>query len=132
MPTQVAEDTVAERLKENETESHEGLTTSDIMQMLQFSLKTYFMFDDIILTTCETLMCSLIDGVLTELENQKLRRIVLRDHDSKFWVRYMDANFIIINLDRLVSVKYVLARVFMDIQYSMADEKSHELPFLDI
>lgn len=43
-----------------------------------------------------------------------------------------DEKYVITNRDRLVSFKYALNWVFPDIPFTMEEENTHELPFLDV
>lgn len=74
-------------------------------------------------------MDSPIPGMLAIFANQKLERIALSYHHSKFG---RDKTLVLNNLGRPVAFKDPLNGVFEDIQFTMEERNSHKLPYLDV
>nr|VZI09429.1 unnamed protein product [Spirometra erinaceieuropaei] len=101
--------------------------------LLKFCLKTYFTFDGTIYEQVKgTPMGSPISGLLAEAVLQRLESLVFRHHRPKFWARYVDDTFVVIEQDQVLTFKEQLNAVFPDIQFTMEEEENNQLAFLDV
>ncbi|VDN10204.1 unnamed protein product [Dibothriocephalus latus] len=66
-------------------------------QLLKFCLRTCFTFDGKIYKQVNgTPMCSPISGLIAEAVLQRLESLVSQHHRPKFWERYVDDTFVVI------------------------------------
>ncbi|BHF57914.1 hypothetical protein SprV_0100086000 [Sparganum proliferum] len=77
-------------------------------------------------------MGSPISGLITETVLQRLESLVFRHHRSKFWARYVDDTFVVIERDQVLTFKEQFNVVFPDIQFTMEEEENNQLAFLDV
>ncbi|BHF76842.1 hypothetical protein SprV_0501994100 [Sparganum proliferum] len=59
-------------------------------------------------------------------------RSALICHKPKFWARYVDDTFVVIERDQLLTFKEHLNAVFPDIKFAMVEEVKNQQPFLDV
>nr|VZH89447.1 unnamed protein product [Spirometra erinaceieuropaei] len=98
-----------------------------------FHSKTYFTFDGTVYEQVKgTPMGSPISGLIAEAVLQQLESLVFRHHRPKFWARYKDDTFVIIERDRVMEFKEHLNAIFSDIQFTMEEEENNQLAFLDV
>nr|VZI42595.1 unnamed protein product [Spirometra erinaceieuropaei] len=71
-------------------------------------------------------------GIIAEVVLQRLESLVLQHHRPKFWARYLDDTFVVIERDQVLTFKERLKSVFPDIQFTMEEEKNNQLAFLDV
>ncbi|BHF61646.1 hypothetical protein SprV_0100462100 [Sparganum proliferum] len=71
-------------------------------------------------------------GFIAEAVLQRLESLVFQHHKPKFWARHVDAAFVVIARDQLLTFKERLNAVFLDIQFTMEDEGNNKLAFLDV
>ncbi|BHF77555.1 hypothetical protein SprV_0602066200 [Sparganum proliferum] len=117
--------------KYNETENRLGHT--QVLQLLQLCLRTYFTFDGTIYEQVKgTSMGSPISGSIVEAVLQWLASLVFQHHRPKFWARYVDDTFVVIERDQVLTFKKHLNAVFPDIQFTMEEEENNQLAFLDV
>ncbi|BHF81386.1 hypothetical protein SprV_0702451600 [Sparganum proliferum] len=117
--------------KYDETENRLG--RAQVLQLLKFCLRTYFTFDGTIYEQVKgTPMGSPISGFIAEAVLQRLESLVFQHHKPKFWARYVDDTFVVINRDQLLTFKERLNAVFPDIQFTMEEEENNQLAFLDV
>nr|VZI27565.1 unnamed protein product [Spirometra erinaceieuropaei] len=94
---------------------------------------TYFTFDGTIYEQVkDTPMGSPISGFIAEAVLQRLESLVFQHHKPKFWARYVDDTFVVIDRDQLPTFKERLNAVFPDIQFTMEEEENNQLAFLDV
>ncbi|BHF65607.1 hypothetical protein SprV_0200862000 [Sparganum proliferum] len=79
-----------------------------------------------------TPMGSPISGLIAEAVLQRLESLVFQHHKPKFWARYVDDTFVVIDRDQLLTFKERLNAVFPDIQFTMEEEENNQLAFLDV
>nr|VZI24564.1 unnamed protein product [Spirometra erinaceieuropaei] len=117
-----------------ERRNGESLGHAQIIQLLKFCLKTYFTFDGTIYEQVKgTPMGSPISGLIAEAVLQRLESLVFRHHRPKFWARYVDDTFVVIERDQVLTFKEQLNAVFPDIQFTMEEEEeNNQLAFLDV
>ncbi|BHF77917.1 hypothetical protein SprV_0602102700 [Sparganum proliferum] len=116
--------------KYDETENRLGRTY--VLLLLKFCLRTYFTFDRAIHEQVKgTSVGSPISGFIAEAVLQRLESLVFQHHKPKFWARYVDDTFVVIDRDQLLTVKERLNAVFPDIQFTMEGEENKQLAFLD-
>ncbi|BHF81762.1 hypothetical protein SprV_0802489600 [Sparganum proliferum] len=108
--------------KYDETENHLGY--AQFLQLQKLCLRTYFTFDGT--------MGSPISGFIAETVLQRLESLVFQHHRPKFWVRYVDDTFVIIERDQVLTFQEHLNTVFSDIQFTMEEEENNQLAFLDV
>ncbi|BHF71505.1 hypothetical protein SprV_0401456300 [Sparganum proliferum] len=117
--------------KYDETENRLG--RAQVLQLLKFCLRTYFTFDGTIYEQVKgTPMGSPISGFIAEAVLQRLESLVFQHHKPKFWARYVDDTFVVIDRDQLLTFKERLNAVFPDIQFTMEEEENNQLAFLDV
>ncbi|BHF65854.1 hypothetical protein SprV_0200886700 [Sparganum proliferum] len=59
-------------------------------------------------------------------------KYVLRQSFRKFWARYVDDAFVVIERDQVLTFQEHLNAVFPDIQFTMEEEENNQLAFLDV
>ncbi|BHF67654.1 hypothetical protein SprV_0301068200 [Sparganum proliferum] len=102
-------------------------------QVLQLCPRTYFTFDGTIYEQLrDTPMGSPISGFIAEAVLQRLESLVFQHHKPKFWARYVDDTFVVIEWNQLLTFKEHLNAVFPDIQFTMEEEENNQLAFLDV
>ncbi|BHF61854.1 Acyl-CoA synthetase member 2 mitochondrial [Sparganum proliferum] len=117
--------------KYDETESRLG--HAHFLQLLQFCLKTYFMFDGTIYWQVRgTPMGSSISGLIAEAILHWYESPVSRHHKAKFWNRYVDSIYAFIVQSQVLEFKEHLDAVFPDILLTMEKEENNQLAFLDV
>ncbi|BHF69640.1 hypothetical protein SprV_0301268600 [Sparganum proliferum] len=117
--------------KYNETENRLG--HAQILQLLKLCLRTYFTFDGTIYEQVkDTPMGSPISGFIAEAVLQRLESLVFQHHKPKFWARYMDDTFVVIERDQVLIFQENLNAVFPEIQFTMEEEENNQLAFLDV
>ncbi|BHF83844.1 hypothetical protein SprV_0902699100 [Sparganum proliferum] len=118
--------------KYDETENRLG--HAQVLQLLKFCLRTYFTFDGAIYEQVKgTPMGLSISGFIPEAVLQRLESLVYQHHKPKFWARYVDDTFVVIDRDQLLTFKEHLNTVFPDIQFTMMEEEANnQLAFLDV
>nr|VZI16094.1 unnamed protein product [Spirometra erinaceieuropaei] len=77
-------------------------------------------------------MGSPISGLIAEAVLHRLESLVFRHHRPKFWARYVDDTFVVIERDQVLTFKKQLNAVFPDIQFTMEEEENNQLAFLDV
>nr|VZI49762.1 unnamed protein product [Spirometra erinaceieuropaei] len=77
-------------------------------------------------------MGSPISGFIAEAVLQRLESLVFQHHRPKFWARYVDDTFVVIEWDRVLTFQEHLNAVFPDIQFTMEEEENNQLAFLDV
>nr|VZI05592.1 unnamed protein product [Spirometra erinaceieuropaei] len=129
----LAVETIELLLREKYDETENRLGHAQIIQLLKFCLKTYFTFDGTIYEQVKgTPMSSPISGLIAEAVLQRLESLVFRHHRPKFWARYVDDTFVVIERDQVLTFKEQLNAVFPDIQFTMEKEENNQLAFLDV
>ncbi|BHF71020.1 hypothetical protein SprV_0401407400 [Sparganum proliferum] len=119
------------RKKYDETENRLG--HAQVIQLLNFCLKTYFRFDGIMYEQVKgTPMGSLVPGLIAEAVLQQLEPLVFRHHRAKFWARYVDVTFVVIERGQVLTFKEHLNAIFPYIQFTMEEEENNQLAFLDV
>nr|VZI05816.1 unnamed protein product [Spirometra erinaceieuropaei] len=119
------------RNKYNETATRLG--HAQILQLLKFCLRTYFTFDRTIYEQVKgTPISSPISGLIAEAVLQRLESLVFQHHRPKFWARYVEDTFVVIERDQVLTFKERLNSVFPDIQFTMEEEENNQLAFLDV
>ncbi|BHF65994.1 hypothetical protein SprV_0200900800 [Sparganum proliferum] len=133
IPQDMAVETIELLLREKYDETDNHLGQAQIIQLLKFCLKTYFTFDGKIYEQLKgTPMDSPISGFIAEAVLQRLESLVFRHHRPKFWARYMDDTFVVIERDQVLTFKEHLNAVFPDIQFTMEEEENKQLAFPDV
>nr|VZI50049.1 unnamed protein product [Spirometra erinaceieuropaei] len=77
-------------------------------------------------------MGSPISGFIAEAVLQRLESLVFQHHRLKFWARYVDDTFVVIERDQVLTFQEHLNAVFPDIQFTMEEEENNQLAFLDV
>ncbi|BHF73007.1 hypothetical protein SprV_0401608000 [Sparganum proliferum] len=106
IPQDLAVETIEILLREKYDETENRLGHAQIIQLLNFCLKTYFTFDGTIYEQVKrTPMGSPITGLIAETLLQRLESLVFRHHGPKFWARYVDDTFVVIERDQVLTFK---------------------------
>ncbi|BHF73053.1 hypothetical protein SprV_0401612700 [Sparganum proliferum] len=78
-------------------------------------------------------MGSPISELMAEAVLQRLESLVFRHHrPEKFWARYVNDTFFVIERGQVLTFKEHLNAVFPDIQFTMEEEENNQLAFLDV
>ncbi|BHF78219.1 hypothetical protein SprV_0602133100 [Sparganum proliferum] len=129
----LAIETIELLLQSKYYETENRLGHALIFQLLKLCLRTYFTFDRTIYKQVKgTPMGSPISGFIAEAVLQRLESLVSQNHRPKFWVRYVDDTFVVIERDQMLTFHEHLNAVFPDIQITMEEEENNQLAFLDV
>ncbi|BHF60453.1 hypothetical protein SprV_0100341800 [Sparganum proliferum] len=133
IPQDLEIETIELLLQSKYDETENRLGHAQILQLLKLCLRTYFTFDGTVYEQVKgTSMGSPISGFIAEAVLQRLESLVFQHHKPKFWVRYVDDTFVIIERDRVLTFQEHLNTVFPDIQFTMEEEENNQLAFLDV
>ncbi|BHF59105.1 hypothetical protein SprV_0100206000 [Sparganum proliferum] len=133
IPQDLAIETIELLLQSKYDETENRLGRAQVLQLLKFCLSTYFTFDGTIYEQVKgTPIGSPISGFIAEAVLQRLESLVFQHHKPKFWARYVDDTFAVIDWDQLLTFKERLNAVFPDIQFTMEEEENNQLAFLDV
>nr|VZI14131.1 unnamed protein product [Spirometra erinaceieuropaei] len=77
-------------------------------------------------------MGSSISGFIAEAVLQQLESLAFQHHKPKFWARYVDDNFVVIERNQLLTFKEHQNAVITDIKLTMEEEENNQLAFLDV
>ncbi|BHF62636.1 hypothetical protein SprV_0200562100 [Sparganum proliferum] len=117
--------------KYDETENRLG--HAQVLQLLKFCLRAYFTFHGTIYEQMKgTLMGPPISEFIAEAVLQRLESLVFQHHKPKFWARYVDDTFVVIERDQVLTFKEQLNAIFPDIQFTMEEEENNQLVFLNV
>ncbi|VDK52365.1 unnamed protein product [Dibothriocephalus latus] len=107
------------------SETDAGLIHAQTLQLLKFCLRTYFTLKGSIYEQVKgTPISSPIFGLIAE--------VVLQQHRSKFRAWYVDDTFVVIERDKVHTLKERLNSVNSGIQFTTEVEENTELAFLDV
>nr|VZI46690.1 unnamed protein product [Spirometra erinaceieuropaei] len=109
-----------------------GLRYVQVLQLLKFCLRTYLTFDGTINEQVKsTLMGSPITGFIAEAALQRLESLVFQHHRPRFWTRYVDDTFVVIDRDQLLTFKERLNAVVPNIRFTIEEKENNQLALLD-
>nr|VZI36623.1 unnamed protein product [Spirometra erinaceieuropaei] len=133
IPQDLAIETIKPLLQSKYDETENRLGYAQILQLLKLCLRTYFTFNGTIYEQVKgTPMGSPISGFIAESVLQRLESLVFQHHKPKFWARYVDDSFVVIERDQVSTFQEYLNAVFPDIQFTMEEEENNQLAFLDV
>ncbi|BHF78724.1 hypothetical protein SprV_0602183800 [Sparganum proliferum] len=133
IPQDLAIETIELLLQSKYDETENRLGRAQVLQLLKFYLRTYFTFDRTIYEHVKSAPMGLpISGFIAEAVLQRLESLVFQHHRLKFWARYVDDTFVVIDRDQLLTFKERLNAVFPDIRFTMEEEENNQLAFLDV
>ncbi|BHF83323.1 hypothetical protein SprV_0802646500 [Sparganum proliferum] len=131
--TDLATETIELPLQSQYDETENRLGHAQVLQLLKPCLRTYFTFDGTIYEQVKgTPMGSPISGFIAEAVLQRLESLVFQHHRPKFWARYVDDTFVVIERDQVLTFQEHLNAVFPDMQFTMEEEENNQLAFLDV
>nr|VZH96969.1 unnamed protein product [Spirometra erinaceieuropaei] len=105
----------------------------DLKEPMGHCLKTFFTFEGITYEQIKgTPMGSPISGLIAEAVLQKLEIRLFEEYKLKFWARYVDDTFVIIDRDKINYYAEVLNSIIPYLQFTMEEEVGDKLPFLDV
>ncbi|BHF84239.1 hypothetical protein SprV_0902739000 [Sparganum proliferum] len=120
-----------EKLKGTLRSTQSSCFYAQILQLLKLCLRTYFTFDGTIYEQVKgTPVGSPISGFIAEAVLQRLELLVFQHHKPKFWARYVDDTFVVIERDQVLTFQEHLNAVFSDIQFTMEEEENNQLAIL--
>ncbi|BHF76273.1 hypothetical protein SprV_0501937100 [Sparganum proliferum] len=122
IPRDLAVETVKQLLREKYDETENRLERVQIIQLLEFCWKTYFTFEEQVKVTP---MGSPISGLIAEAVPRRLKSLVFRHHGPKFWTRYVDDAFVVIERDQVLTLKERLKAISSDIRFTMEEEENN-------
>nr|VZI00632.1 unnamed protein product [Spirometra erinaceieuropaei] len=129
----LAIETIELLLQSKYDEMENRLGHAQILQLLKLCLRTYFTFNGTIYEQLKgTPMGSPISGTIAEAVLQRLESLVFQHHRPKFWARYVDDTFVVIERDQVLTFQEHLNAVYPDIQFTMEEEENNQLAFLDV
>nr|VZH93798.1 unnamed protein product [Spirometra erinaceieuropaei] len=132
-PKDLVIETIELLLQSKCDETENRLGRAQVLHRLKLCLRTYFTLDGKIYKQGKgTPMGSPISGFIVEAVLQRLESLVFQHHRPKFWVRYEDDTFVVLDRDRLLTFKEHLNAVFPEIQFTMKEEENNQLAFLDV
>nr|VZI36864.1 unnamed protein product [Spirometra erinaceieuropaei] len=127
----LAIETIELLLQSKYDETKNRLGHAQIIQLLKLCLRTYFTFNGTIYEQVKgTPMGSPISEFFVGAVLQRLESLVFQHHRPKFWARYVDGTFVVIERDQVLTLKEHLNAVFPDIQFTMEEEENNQLAFL--
>ncbi|BHF85646.1 hypothetical protein SprV_1002881800 [Sparganum proliferum] len=134
IPQDLAIETIELLLQSKYDETENRLGHAQILQLLKLCLRAYYMFDGTVYEQVkDTPTGSPISGYIAEAVLQRLESLVFQHHKSKFWARYEDDTFVIIERDQVLTFQEHLNAVFPDIQFTIGEEEeNNQLVFLDV
>nr|VZI18684.1 unnamed protein product [Spirometra erinaceieuropaei] len=133
IPQDLAIETIELLLQSKYDETENRIGHAQILQLLKLCLRTYFTFDGTIYEQVKgTPMGSPISGFIAKAVLQRLESLVFQHHRPKFWARYVDDTFVVIERDQVLTFQEHLNAVFPDIQFTMEEEENNQLAFLDV
>nr|VZI18984.1 unnamed protein product [Spirometra erinaceieuropaei] len=130
----LAIETIQPLLQSKYDEADDRLGHTQVLQLIKSYLKTYFTFDGTIYEQVKgTPMGSPISGFIAEAVLQRLESLVFQHHRPKFWARYVDDTFVVIERDQVLTFQEHINSVFPNIQFTMdEEEENNQLAFLDV
>nr|VZI04337.1 unnamed protein product [Spirometra erinaceieuropaei] len=131
--TDLAIETIERLVQSKYDETENRLGHAQVLQLLKLCLRTYFTFDGTIYEQVKgTPMGSPVSGFIAQAVLQRLESLVFQHHRPKFWARYVDDTFVVIERDQVLTFQEHLNAVFPDIQFTMEEEENNQLAFLDV
>nr|VZI20143.1 unnamed protein product [Spirometra erinaceieuropaei] len=130
----LAVETIELLLQEENDETENRLGLAQITRLPKFCLKTYFTFDGTIYEQVKgTPMGSPISELIAEAVLQRLDSLHFRHQRPKFWARYVNDTFVVIERVQVLTFKEPLNTVYPKIQFTMEkkEEENNKLAFLD-
>ncbi|BHF80818.1 hypothetical protein SprV_0702394600 [Sparganum proliferum] len=114
-------------------ETRNRLRHAQVLQLQKHCHRTYFTFDGTIYEQVKGKpMGSPISGFIAEAVLQRLESLVFQHHKPKFWARYVDDTFVVIERDQVLTIKEHLNAVFPYIQFTIEEDENDQLAFLDV
>ncbi|BHF74930.1 hypothetical protein SprV_0501802000 [Sparganum proliferum] len=124
IPQDLAIETVELLLRSKYDETEHRLGHAQVFQ--------HFTFDGTIYEQVKgTSMVLPISGLIADAVLKQLESLVFQHHRPKFWTRYVDDNFVVIEWHQLLTFKERVNEVFADIQFMMEADKNNKLALLD-
>uniref|UniRef100_A0A0X3Q762 Reverse transcriptase (RNA-dependent DNA polymerase) n=1 Tax=Schistocephalus solidus TaxID=70667 RepID=A0A0X3Q762_SCHSO len=133
IPRVLAVQTVRDLLHQHNDENEGQLTAHYLIDLLEHCLKTSFTFEGITYEQIRgTPIGSPICGLIAEIVLQKLERWLFEEDEPKFWARYVDETFVIIDQHRIAYYKERLNSILPDLHFTLKEGVEGRLPFLDV
>ncbi|BHF79178.1 hypothetical protein SprV_0602229700 [Sparganum proliferum] len=133
IPQDLAIETIELLLQSKYDETENRLGRAQALQLIKSCRSTYFTFDGTIYGHVKGIpMGSPISRFIAEAVLQQFESLVFQHQKPKFWARYLDGTFVVIDRDQLLTFKERLNAVFPDIQFTMEVEENNQLAFLDV
>ncbi|VDL95683.1 unnamed protein product [Schistocephalus solidus] len=124
---------INELLESRYNETDEMVKRRHLIQLLKFCPKTNFTFEG---TTYEQVKGKPIgpplSGFIAEAVLPNVETLVFANYKPKFWTRYVDDTFVIIERETVKELHDSLNSIFPDIHFTMEVEENNQLPFLDV
>nr|VZI38575.1 unnamed protein product [Spirometra erinaceieuropaei] len=133
IPQALAVETLSDLFRQNYDEGDCQSTAQDLIEIMGHCFKTFFIFEGITYEQIKgTSMGSSISGLIAEAVLQKLEKRLFGEYEPKFWARYVDDTFVIIDQDKISYYEELLNSIIPDLQFTMEEEVESELSFLDV
>nr|VZI31613.1 unnamed protein product [Spirometra erinaceieuropaei] len=123
IPEDLTIETIELLLQSKYDETENRLGHAQILQLLKLCLRTYFKFDGTIYEQVKgTSIGFQISGFIAEAVLQRLESLVFQGHKPKYWARYVEDTFVLIERDQSLTFQEHLHAVLPDIQFTMEEE----------
>nr|VZI44606.1 unnamed protein product [Spirometra erinaceieuropaei] len=126
IPQALAVETLSDLLRQNYDEGDGQPTAQDLIELMGHCLKTFFTFEGITYEQIKgTPMGSPISGLIAEAVLQKLEKRLFGEYKPKFWARYVDDTFVIIDQDKISYYEELLNSIGLDV-YRLLCQPPHQ------
>nr|VZI40325.1 unnamed protein product [Spirometra erinaceieuropaei] len=116
IPQALAVETLSDLLRQNYDGGDGQPTAQDLIELMGHCLKTFFAFEEATYEQIKgTPMGSPISGLIAEAVLQKLERRLFEEYKPKFWARYVDDTFVIIDQDKINYYAEVVNSIMPDL-----------------
>nr|VZI31546.1 unnamed protein product [Spirometra erinaceieuropaei] len=133
IPQALVIETLSDLLRQNYDGGDGQPTAQDLIELMGHCLKAFFTFEGTTYEQIEgTPMGSPISGLIAEAVLQKLERRLFEEYKPKFWARYVDDTFVIIDQDKVNYYAELLNSIIPDLKFTREEEVGGNLPFLDV
>ncbi|BHF60789.1 hypothetical protein SprV_0100375500 [Sparganum proliferum] len=134
IPHDLAVEMLNELPHQNYDEGDSQPTVRDLIEHVEtFSHDIFYLQRDHIYEQIkDTPIRSPISGLIAEAVTHKLEKQLFEEYIPRFWVRYVDDTFVIIDQDKINHYEELLNSIIPDLRFQMEEEVESKLPFLDL
>nr|VZI02477.1 unnamed protein product [Spirometra erinaceieuropaei] len=133
IPQALTVDTLSDLLRQNYDEGDGQPTAQDLIELIRHCLKTFFTFDGSLMSKLRALRwVRQSPDSLPRPFCKKHEKRLFGEYKPKFWARYVDNTFVIIDQDKISYYEELLNSIVPDLQFTMEEEVESKLSFLDV